>query len=109
MKYQYNLMPDRDALGSTRSDAARWVTPAHVETGIRLGRQLHGQAVRQAFARIWRAVGGGVGAIAGRLAIWRARARTRRYLALMDGRLLRDIGLSRLDAKHEINKPFWRE
>jgi len=26
----------------------------------------------------------------------------------MDDRLLRDIGLSRADAKREINKPFWR-
>jgi len=33
----------------------------------------------------------------------------RRHLAHMDDRLLRDIGLSRLDAKREINKPFWRE
>jgi uncharacterized protein YjiS (DUF1127 family) len=32
----------------------------------------------------------------------------RRHLARMDDRLLRDIGLSRADAKREINKPFWR-
>jgi len=42
------------------------------------------------------------------LATWRDRARMRRHLARMDDRLLRDIGLSWIDAKREINKPFWR-
>jgi len=42
-------------------------------------------------------------------ATWADRARMRQHLARMDDRLLRDIGLSRLDAKREINKPFWSE
>jgi uncharacterized protein YjiS (DUF1127 family) len=38
----------------------------------------------------------------------RERARTRRALARLDDRLLRDIGLSRADIEREIEKPFWR-
>jgi len=40
---------------------------------------------------------------------WYERLRMRQQLAERDERLLRDIGLSQLDAKREINKPFWRE
>jgi uncharacterized protein YjiS (DUF1127 family) len=36
------------------------------------------------------------------------RVRQRRALAELDDRLLRDIGLTRADAWHEIRKPFWR-
>ena len=40
---------------------------------------------------------------------WRQRKDGRRELARLDERMLRDIGLTRLDAEYEINKPFWRE
>lgn len=33
--------------------------------------------------------------------------RSRRALAVLDDRMLRDIGLSRVDAKREAEKPFW--
>jgi uncharacterized protein YjiS (DUF1127 family) len=36
------------------------------------------------------------------------RWQTRRRLAEMDGRLLKDIGVSYADAELEANKPFWR-
>ena len=36
-----------------------------------------------------------------------ARQRERRALAEMDDRALRDIGINRLDAMREANKPFW--
>ncbi len=39
---------------------------------------------------------------------WRVRTRTRHDLALLDARLLRDIGLTTRDASHEVQKPFWR-
>jgi uncharacterized protein YjiS (DUF1127 family) len=42
------------------------------------------------------------------LALWRARTRERRMLAALDERLLRDIGVTRLDAAYECDKPFWR-
>ena len=40
---------------------------------------------------------------------WRRRRNGRLELARFDERMLRDIGLTRVDADYEINKPFWRE
>ena len=40
---------------------------------------------------------------------WRQRKNGRLELARLDERMLRDIGLTRVDAEYEINKPFWRE
>jgi uncharacterized protein YjiS (DUF1127 family) len=40
---------------------------------------------------------------------WRRRRNGRLELARLDDRMLRDIGLTRIDAEYEINKPFWRE
>ncbi|MGI9276696.1 MAG: DUF1127 domain-containing protein [Endozoicomonas sp.] len=40
---------------------------------------------------------------------WKFRARSRRYLAEMDQRLLRDIGINQADQREEIAKPFWKE
>ena len=39
---------------------------------------------------------------------WKRRARTRRDFADLDDRLLRDIGVDRVDRWIEVNKPFWR-
>jgi uncharacterized protein YjiS (DUF1127 family) len=39
---------------------------------------------------------------------WRRRSHERRALAAMDGRALRDIGISRWEARCEVEKPFWR-
>ena len=39
---------------------------------------------------------------------WVFRARSRRYLAEMDQRLLKDIGMTEADRVQEIGKPFWR-
>jgi uncharacterized protein YjiS (DUF1127 family) len=39
---------------------------------------------------------------------WHRRLQDRRELAGLCERSLRDIGLSRYDAFHEANKPFWR-
>ena len=39
---------------------------------------------------------------------WQDRIRQRRHLASLDNRLLRDIGLSRVDVEQETTKPFWR-
>jgi uncharacterized protein YjiS (DUF1127 family) len=39
---------------------------------------------------------------------WRQRYRTRQELAQWTERDLHDVGLSRSDIVHEIEKPFWR-
>jgi uncharacterized protein YjiS (DUF1127 family) len=39
---------------------------------------------------------------------WRRRSRDRAQLAMLDERMLRDIGLSRSDVLAETDKPFWR-
>lgn len=39
---------------------------------------------------------------------WAERARQRRHLARLDDRLLRDIGVSRVEVEAEISRPFWR-
>lgn len=39
---------------------------------------------------------------------WNDRHRQRRMLLEMDARSLRDVGLTRTDAEHEADKPFWR-
>jgi uncharacterized protein YjiS (DUF1127 family) len=47
--------------------------------------------------------------IATTLGEWRRRRRDRARLAELDERMLKDIGLTRVDAEFLINKPFWRE
>lgn len=47
-------------------------------------------------------------ACARRIAMWRDRARQRHFLAAMDDRLLSDIGITRIEAEREAEKPFWR-
>jgi uncharacterized protein YjiS (DUF1127 family) len=39
---------------------------------------------------------------------WRRRARSRRELAALCDRCLRDMGVTRYDADREMRKPFWR-
>jgi uncharacterized protein YjiS (DUF1127 family) len=40
---------------------------------------------------------------------WAERARQRRALLALDEWMLKDIGLSHADVRHEYDKPFWRE
>ena len=40
---------------------------------------------------------------------WSRRNRERAELAALNGRMLKDIGLTRADAEFLSNKPFWRE
>jgi len=40
---------------------------------------------------------------------WIARARQRRQLLELDTRLLRDIGMTADQARHEARKPFWQD
>jgi uncharacterized protein YjiS (DUF1127 family) len=38
---------------------------------------------------------------------WHERARQRRELQALDERMLKDIGLTRLDVEREVSKHFW--
>jgi len=49
------------------------------------------------------------GRISKTLRDWRRRMHDRARLAELDERMLKDIGLTRVDAEFLINKPFWRE
>ena len=40
--------------------------------------------------------------------LWQQRAQGRRQLRTFDDHLLRDIGITRLQAEAEAHKPFWR-
>ena len=42
------------------------------------------------------------------IARWLERARQRRALAALDDYVLRDIGITRVEAVGEAEKPFWR-
>jgi uncharacterized protein YjiS (DUF1127 family) len=39
---------------------------------------------------------------------WHRRARSRRELLALDDHMLKDIGITRVDALYEVAKPFWR-
>jgi uncharacterized protein YjiS (DUF1127 family) len=39
---------------------------------------------------------------------WRQRARSRYELMMLDDRELSDMGLTRMDASNECDKPFWQ-
>ena len=58
--------------------------------------------------RAWSALHAALAATADTIATWRERAKMRRQLLLLDDRLLRDIGIDRLQARSEAEKPFWR-
>jgi uncharacterized protein YjiS (DUF1127 family) len=58
----------------------------------------------------WRARGGVHPFAAAFLVIknWIERTRQRRALAALDDQMLRDIGITRVEAVRECEKPFWR-
>lgn len=48
-----------------------------------------------------------LGGLLNKLAEWQERAEQRAYLAAMDERMLKDLGISHVDAVRESSKPFW--
>ena len=70
--------------------------------GLQGGRRTRRRALRDRVRPI-------VGQAVALLREWRRRARSRQELARLDDRMLRDIGVTRVDTWQEINKPFWRK
>jgi uncharacterized protein YjiS (DUF1127 family) len=58
--------------------------------------------------RAWRALHAALRPAADTISTWRERAKMRNQLLMLDDRLLRDIGITRLEARSEAEKPFWR-
>jgi uncharacterized protein YjiS (DUF1127 family) len=59
-------------------------------------------------ARQGRGIGRFFTGLANRLAEWHERSEQRFHLAGMDDRMLKDIGVSSVDAVRESSKPFWK-
>ena len=58
---------------------------------------------------VWASLAAGIWASVGEtLHLWRRRYRDRRELARWTEDDLHDIGVSRSDIEHELEKPFWR-
>jgi uncharacterized protein YjiS (DUF1127 family) len=55
-----------------------------------------------------RGLTGIVGRMIAALLLWQERANGRHQLAQLSDRMLKDIGMNRIDAVREANKPFWR-
>lgn len=49
----------------------------------------------------------GLARVGARLLDWHELARQRQALAALDDHMLKDIGLSRADARQEVERPFW--
>jgi uncharacterized protein YjiS (DUF1127 family) len=62
---------------------------------------LHGPVLRPR-------VGNPVKQLVATISRWQQRYELRRHLQEMDQRLLEDIGLSRVEARLEAAKPFWK-
>jgi uncharacterized protein YjiS (DUF1127 family) len=71
----------------------------------RIGRDAPSRLRRRAVRRPLRKA---LDRIVATLRAWRQRSRERAELARLHDRTLRDIGVTRCDVWHEINKPFWR-
>jgi uncharacterized protein YjiS (DUF1127 family) len=69
--------------------------------------QVPQQKVRRAAVRRW--LKASLSRISVMLHEWHRRRRDRAELGTLDERILRDIGVSRTEVLHEINKPFWRK
>jgi uncharacterized protein YjiS (DUF1127 family) len=59
-------------------------------------------------AHAWRTLNAAALRAVDTILTWHERARMRHQLLMLDDRLLRDIGITRVEARNEAEKPFWR-
>ena len=74
---------------------------------------LHGglapQRLREPWlAHAWRTLNAAALHAVDTILTWHERVRMRHQLLMLDDRLLRDIGITRVEARNEAEKPFWR-
>lgn len=71
---------------------------------------LEGTLGRIVAKTVWAGYKAGVAVLEGVAVVlaWQDRVRQRSQLQLLDQRMLRDIGLTRVDIDIETRKPFWR-
>ena len=58
--------------------------------------------------RLWQSIHSILARSRETLRLWQQRHQGRRALLHLDERMLRDIGLNRMEAYREAHKPFWR-
>jgi uncharacterized protein YjiS (DUF1127 family) len=68
----------------------------------------HAQSVCHASSQARRSPRGLFAELVSLVREWRRRARSRRELAVLCDRCLRDIGVTHYDASREVRKPFWQ-
>jgi uncharacterized protein YjiS (DUF1127 family) len=62
----------------------------------------------KSFPRLWQCrLDAGSSSLFATMREWRRWTVSRRELARLDGRMLRDIGINRADVFQELNKSFW--
>jgi len=71
-------------------------------------RSTHGWSVSTPAQPRFRSPGGPLRRVVRMLAIWYDRQSGRRQLARLDGRALRDIGITQAQARIEMERPFWQ-
>ena len=102
-----------DRLTQPRNPSGETAPARRLTTGSNLSlptsrypERIPGESLWRAFSH---ALSGFLSVARAALREWYRRKNSRLELARLDERMLRDIGLTRLDAEYEINKPFWRE
>ncbi len=71
-------------------------------------RSIHGLPVSTPAQPRLRPTGGPWRRVVRMLAVWYDRESGRRQLARLDGRALRDIGITQAQANVEVDRPFWQ-
>jgi uncharacterized protein YjiS (DUF1127 family) len=76
--------------------------------GLRRAGLLRAVATRQALHAVARGVAALLGHAGTTALTWQNRYNARQHMAMLDARLLDDVGLTRADIERVADRPFWR-